>query len=115
MEWGAVNIHGLRKAAGMTQAELAEWLGVTVKQVKHLEHQRRNPSGPASRLLDILAQQVRMEDHERVQVLGADVGAPPKPVAEESATADSEVAQEGKIEEAREIPPSDHDDAFAWQ
>ena len=102
MEWGAVNIHALRKAAGMTQAQLAEWLGVTIKQIKHLEHQRRNPSGPTRRLLDILAQRIGMENGERVQVLGADAGAvgAAKPVTEEP---------------VREAPGGDQDDAFIWQ
>ena len=30
----------------MTQAQPAQWLGNLIKQVKYLEHQRRNPSGP---------------------------------------------------------------------
>jgi transcriptional regulator with XRE-family HTH domain len=104
MEWGAVSILSLRKAAGMTQAQLAGWLGVTIKQVKHLEHQRRNPSGPASRLLDILAQQIGMGNGGRVQVLGADAGAAPKPAVEES-----------QSEPARETPVGRPDDSFVWQ
>lgn len=75
MEWGAANIHALRKTAGMTQARLAQWLGVTIKQVKHLEHQRRNPSGPTRRLLDILARQLESPSTIPVQVLGTPVPA----------------------------------------
>ena len=56
MEWGASRILALRKHASMTQAQFAQWLGVSIKQVKYLEHQRRNPSGPTRRLLGILAQ-----------------------------------------------------------
>jgi transcriptional regulator with XRE-family HTH domain len=70
MEWGASRILALRKHASMTQAQFAQWLGVTIKQVKYLEHQRRNPSGPARRLLSILALQLGFADGA-VQVLGA--------------------------------------------
>lgn len=71
MEWGASRILALRKHAGMTQAQLAQWLGVTIKQVKYLEHQRRNPSGPAQRLLSILAHQLSFDGMASMQVLGA--------------------------------------------
>ena len=71
MEWGAARILALRKHAGMTQSRFAQWLGVSVKQVKYLEHQRRNPSGPSRRLLDILASQCRFSGTEGVTVLGA--------------------------------------------
>ena len=71
MEWGASRILALRKHAGMTQAQLARWLGVTIKQVKYLEHQRRNPSGPTQRLLSILAHQLSFDGMASVQVLGA--------------------------------------------
>ena len=71
MEWGATRILALRKHAGMTQSRFAQWLGVSVKQVKYLEHQRRNPSGPSRRLLDILADQSRFNGTEGVMVLGA--------------------------------------------
>ena len=71
MEWGADQILGLRKHAGMTQAQIAQWLGVTIKQVKYLEHRRRNPSGPTRRLLSILAAELKFNDAPPVQVLGA--------------------------------------------
>jgi len=71
MEWGAARILALRKHAGMTQARFAQWLGVSVKQVKYLEHQRRNPSGPSRRLLDILAVKFHFSGTEEVLVLGA--------------------------------------------
>jgi transcriptional regulator with XRE-family HTH domain len=73
MEWGASRILALRKHASMTQAQFAQWLGVSIKQVKYLEHQRRNPSGPARRLLGILAQQLGFEVSTAVQVLGVGV------------------------------------------
>src|ERR1700691_1137799 len=72
MEWGSSRILALRKHAGMTQAKFAQWLGVSIKQVKYLEHQRRNPSGPTRRLLDILAVQFHFNGTEAVLVLGAD-------------------------------------------
>ena len=71
MEWGASRILALRKHASMTQAQFALWLGVSIKQVKYLEHQRRNPSGPTRRLLGILAHQLGFEGAADVQVLGA--------------------------------------------
>ena len=83
MEWGADSILALRKHAGMTQAQIALWLGVTIKQVKHLEHQRRNPSGPTRRLLSILATELKFGDAPPVQVLGASIvkKSVPKPVS----------------------------------
>lgn len=71
MEWGASRILALRKHADMTQAQFALWLGVTIKQVKYLEHQRRNPSGPTQRLLDILAHHLSFDSVAPIQVLGA--------------------------------------------
>ena len=62
----------LRKHVRMTQAQFAQWLGVSIKQVKYLEHERRNPSGPARRLLDILAVQFHFNGTEAVLVLGTD-------------------------------------------
>lgn len=73
MEWGSSRILALRKHAGMTQAKFAQWLGVSIKQVKYLEHQRRNPSGPTRRLLDILAVQFHFNGAETVLVLGTDI------------------------------------------
>lgn len=69
----------LRKHASMTQAQFAQWLGVTIKQVKYLEHQRRNPSGPTRRLLGILAHQLGFEGAVAVQVLGASASQPQLP------------------------------------
>ena len=71
MEWGASRILALRKHASMTQAQFAQWLGVSIKQVKYLEHQRRNPSGPTRRLLGILADQLGFVDGAAIQILGA--------------------------------------------
>jgi transcriptional regulator with XRE-family HTH domain len=79
MEWGASRILALRKHASMTQAQFAQWLGVSIKQVKYLEHQRRNPSGPTRRLLGILAHQLSFEGVAAVQILGASPSQPKLP------------------------------------
>ena len=79
MEWGASRILALRKHASMTQAQLAQWLGVSIKQVKYLEHQRRNPSGPTKRLLGILAHELGFEGVPTLQVLGASLTQPKLP------------------------------------
>jgi DNA-binding XRE family transcriptional regulator len=76
MEWTAENIRQLRANAQITQAQLAVWLGVTVKQVKHLENRRRNPSGPVERLLDIF---VKQQNGQLVQILHAAQRRPPQP------------------------------------
>jgi DNA-binding transcriptional regulator YiaG len=83
MEWNAENIRQLRANAQITQAQLAGWLGVTVKQVKHLENRRRNPSGPVERLLDMFAKQ---HDELSIQVLNAShrQQPQPRPVAEQA-------------------------------
>ena len=71
MEWNAENIRQLRARAQITQAQLASWLNVTVKQVKHLENRRRNPSGPVERLLDIFTKERELSPTPPIQVLGA--------------------------------------------
>ena len=74
MDWTADTIRQLRGNAQITQSQLARWLGVTVKQVKHLENRRRNPSGPVRRLLDIFDQELGRSNGPQaplVQVLGA--------------------------------------------
>jgi DNA-binding XRE family transcriptional regulator len=76
MEWNAENIRQLRATAQITQAQLAVWLGVTVKQVKHLENRRRNPSGPVERLLDIFTKE---RSGQTVQILSAPQRSRPQP------------------------------------
>lgn len=76
MEWNAENIRQLRANAQITQAQLAIWLGVTVKQVKHLENRRRNPSGPVERLLDIFTKE---RTSQPVQALSAPQRSQPTP------------------------------------
>ena len=80
MEWNAENIRQLRTHAQITQAQLAAWLGVTIKQVKHLENRRRNPSGPVERLLDIFTKERNQSSGQvPVQVLSAPQRVSPKP------------------------------------
>jgi transcriptional regulator with XRE-family HTH domain len=129
MEWGASRILALRKHASMTQAQFAQWLGVSIKQVKYLEHQRRNPSGPTRRLLGILAQQLHFEGSATVQVLGASqpqakpLARAPKtevPLAKKSGAEDGRGSTmvAPKTEAAvpyQNIPaPPPDDEAFVW-
>jgi DNA-binding XRE family transcriptional regulator len=88
VEWNAENIRRLRANAQITQAQLATWLGVTVKQVKHLENRRRNPSGPVERLLDIFTKE---RNAVPVQVLSAPPRSPlpPRPVAPDAPANDA--------------------------
>jgi len=134
MEWGSSRILALRKHAGMTQAQFAQWLGVSIKQVKYLEHQRRNPSGPTRRLLDILAVQFRFNGTDAVLVLGADTthlrppaGRPMSPTPVPAQPVDNEstamkppekapIRDTGKAApEATATPIAAQDDAFVWR
>ncbi|MGO9246358.1 MAG: helix-turn-helix domain-containing protein [Verrucomicrobiia bacterium] len=133
MEWGSSRILALRKHAGMTQARFAQWLGVTIKQVKYLEHQRRNPSGPTRRLLDILAGQFHFSGTETVLVLGTDTARlrPPARNPKPPMVAATQPHDDGNLatkppetapgpdtsKNAPEAPatPSVSDDAFVWR
>src|SRR5438552_13220582 len=82
MDWTADTIRQLRGNAQITQSQLARWLGVTIKQVKHLENRRRNPSGPVERLLDIFSKDLGFANGQtvtRAQVLSAPRRTEPKP------------------------------------
>jgi DNA-binding transcriptional regulator YiaG len=52
--WTAKKIVGLRKATGMTQTQLANWLGVTRVHVSHLEADIRSAGPQTVRLLTVL-------------------------------------------------------------
>jgi transcriptional regulator with XRE-family HTH domain len=129
MEWGAGRILALRKHAGMTQAQFARWLGVSVKQVKYLEHQRRNPSGPARRLLDILAHQLGVGGEAAIQVLGSGLAELKPSAAVERSTplpaegdgngnghASADVSPDSQVVQHHAAPPpsASEDDAFVW-
>ena len=51
-----VEIRSIRNKSGMTQATLANYLGVSKKTVEAWETGRTHPTGPAYRLLEILEQ-----------------------------------------------------------
>lgn len=129
MEWGASRILALRKHASMTQAQFAQWLGVTIKQVKYLEHQRRNPSGPSRRLLDILALELRFDGVSAVQVLGASPTQLKKPATvpkpkiasitgddygNDAGLAAATPSAEAPIAAVESPPPAPNGDAFVW-
>jgi transcriptional regulator with XRE-family HTH domain len=134
MEWGSSRILALRKHAGMTQAKFAQWLGVSIKQVKYLEHQRRNPSGPTRRLLDILAVQFHFNGTDTVLVLGTDTthlqppARNPKPRTTISAHPHDDESITAKMPETAPrpeavtnapepaaAPAAADDDAFVWR
>ncbi len=131
MDWSAQSILDLRHAAGFTQKQLAEWLRVTVKQVKHLENRRRNPSGPVTRLLDILKGQLEgskssNESMSPIVMLSSsqrELPQPPKRPSREPAVGG--VALPLAVVEVKDLEthsvntldsePSTQDDAFLWQ
>lgn len=134
MDWGASRILALRKHAEMTQAQFAQWLGVSIKQVKYLEHQRRNPSGPTRRLMDILAGQFHFNGTETVLVLGTDMTRvrPPARKLQPQPAASAQPHEHGNeavkppepvpsplIEKTypgvTAVPVSSDDDAFVWR
>ena len=55
-KYSNVDIKKIRNHAGMTQAVFADYLGVSPKTIEAWELGRTHPTGPANRLLDILAQ-----------------------------------------------------------
>ena len=55
-KYSNVDIKKIRNRAGMTQTVFADYLGVSPKTVEAWELGRTHPTGPANRLLDILAQ-----------------------------------------------------------
>jgi DNA-binding transcriptional regulator YiaG len=50
------DIERLRQRLGLTQLELAKWLGVTESSVSLWEAGKRRPRGPAHRLLRLIAE-----------------------------------------------------------
>jgi DNA-binding transcriptional regulator YiaG len=106
MDWNADTIRQLRARAQLTQLQLARWLGVTIKQVKHLENRRRNPSGAVARLLDILSTELDRAANSSpapVQVLGASAIASIAPRRRRPRTA-----------KPPPVPPVGADDALIW-
>jgi len=65
--WTAKKVAALRAAAGMTQAQLADWLGVVRTHVTHLESGFR-PAGPQTvRLLAWLTEKVKRGEVKAVR------------------------------------------------
>ena len=124
MEWGAGRILALRKHGQMTQAQLAQWLGVSIKQVKYLEHERRNPSGPTKRLLGMLAQQLSFENPQAVQILGASLlpanpaALPSKPKVPRPVNNSKPEPKPSVLEPPKFVvpdpPAASNDQAFVW-
>ncbi|MGA2137820.1 MAG: hypothetical protein ABSH14_03060 [Verrucomicrobiia bacterium] len=113
----------------MTQAQFSQWLGVTIKQVKYLEHQRRNPSGPTRRLLDILALELKFDSAAAVQVLGASPTQLKKPTTvpkpkiapikrdingDDAGLAAVPPSAEAAVADIEAPPPAPNGDAFVW-
>lgn len=59
MEWGA-DIAALRRFIGLTQAQLAAAMGISVATLRKSEQGRRRPDGPAVALLRIAARHPRI-------------------------------------------------------
>ena len=55
-KYSNAEIRSIRNKSGMTQAVFADYMGVSKKTVEAWELGRTHPTGPAYRLLDILAQ-----------------------------------------------------------
>ena len=60
-------IERLRQRLGLTQLELAKWLGVTESSVSLWEAGKRRPRGPAHRLLRLIAELSRDGEEESVE------------------------------------------------
>lgn len=65
--WTAQKIKRAREAAGLTQAQLADWLGVTKMHVSHLEQDVRPPGPQTVRLLCVLLERVEAKKIEAFQ------------------------------------------------
>jgi len=65
--WTAQKIKRVREAAGLTQAQLADWLGVTKMHVSHLEQSVRPPGPQTVRLLCVLLGRVKAGKIKAVQ------------------------------------------------
>jgi DNA-binding transcriptional regulator YiaG len=60
-EVSAEEIHGLRQRLGLTQRELAKWLGVSESTVSLWEAGKRRPRGPAHRLLKLIGELAKQD------------------------------------------------------
>ena len=65
--WTAQKIKRVRGVAGLTQAQLADWLGVTKMHVSHLEQNVRPPGPQTVRLLCVLLERVKVGKIQTIQ------------------------------------------------
>lgn len=65
--WTPTRIRRLRKAAGLTQAGLADWLAVTRGHLSHLEMGIMPCGGQTARLLEWLREKVERGEVKPVQ------------------------------------------------
>lgn len=49
-----VNVRGLRDQLGLTQADFADMIGVSIRTLQNWEQGRREPEGPAKALLRVV-------------------------------------------------------------
>ncbi len=49
------DVKGIRKELGLSQAQFARWMGISVATLKNWEQGRRHPEGPARVLLGVAA------------------------------------------------------------
>jgi transcriptional regulator with XRE-family HTH domain len=68
MTWTPKRIRGLRHAAGMTQSQLATWLGVTRAHVSHIEGGQRPAGQQTIRLLELLVERIPSPGKRRKQL-----------------------------------------------
>jgi putative transcriptional regulator len=66
--YNVVDVKAIREAAGKTRDELAKIIGTSTETIKSWENKRRNPTGPAQKLLRLIqsnpTQMVSVLEHE---------------------------------------------------
>ncbi|MEQ3694100.1 MAG: NadS family protein [Thalassolituus sp.] len=66
--YNVVNVKAIRKATGKSRDEFALILGTSTETIKSWENKRRNPTGPAQKLLRLIqsnpTQMVSVLEHE---------------------------------------------------
>ncbi len=58
--WQPGDVAALRRLIGLTQAQLAERIGISVDTLQNWEQDRRQPDGPAKALLRLIAKHPRL-------------------------------------------------------
>lgn len=66
--YNVVDVKAIREATGKTRDELAKIIGTSTETIKSWENKRRNPTGPAQKLLRLIqsnpTQMVSVLEHE---------------------------------------------------